>query len=176
MTIGIRPATGGDVAVMDALLRASFPQADEAQLVQRLCVDGDMVLALVADDEDTGGLAGMIAFSRMRVEIAGKAIAAVALAPLAVDKGYRSQGVGEALVQAGLAHLKASGAMLCFVLGEPEYYGRFGFSADLAKGFESPYAGDYLLAAALQGDGAMPCGVRGEAAHAPAFARLGGDQ
>ncbi|MDG2533428.1 N-acetyltransferase [Sphingomonas sp. HITSZ_GF] len=172
MSIAIRPATGGDVAAIDALLRRCFPAEDEAKLVQRLCIDGDMVLTLVADDEDTGALAGMIAFSRMEAEIAGKPIAAVALAPLAVEKAWRQQGVGEALIQAGIDQLGAAGAMLCFVLGEPGYYERFGFAAEWAQGFASPYAGEYLMALPLQG-GAMPCGVRGAATHAPAFAQLG---
>lgn len=175
MTLAIRPATGGDVAAIDALLRRAFPAPDEARLVQQLCIKGDMVLTLVADDEETGALAGMIAFSRMGVEIEGKAIAAVALAPLAVEASYRRQGVGEALVQAGIAQLTDAGAMLCFVLGDPAYYGRFGFAAEWARGFASPYAGDYLQALPLQ-QGAMPCGVRGAATHAEAFGRLGGDQ
>ena len=51
MSITIRPASGGDVAAIDALLRTAFPAPDEAMLVQRLCIDGDMVLTLVADDE-----------------------------------------------------------------------------------------------------------------------------
>ncbi|MCW3834991.1 GNAT family N-acetyltransferase [Sphingomonas canadensis] len=173
MTIAIRAATGGDVAAIDALLRRAFPAHDEARLVQQLCIDGDMVLTLVADDEETGALAGMVAFSRMAAEIGGKAMAAVSLAPVAVDAAHRRQGVAEALIQAGLAHLRDAGATLCFVLGDPAYYGRFGFSAELARGFASPYAGDYLMALPLQ-DGAMPCGVRGEARHAAAFAALGG--
>jgi putative acetyltransferase len=175
VTFAIRAATGGDVAAIDALLRRAFPKADEAQLVQRLCIDGDMVLTLVADDEETGELAGMVAFSRMDVEIDGKTIASVALAPVAVAGHYRRQGVAEALIQAGLVHLGEAGAMLCFVLGDPAYYGRFGFSADWARGFASPYAGDYLMALPLQG-GAMPCGVRGKADHAMAFAQLGEEQ
>ena len=174
MSIAIRPATGGDVAAIDALRRRAFPAEDEARLVQRLCIDGDMVLTLVADDEETGALAGMIAFSRMDVAIAGKPIAAVALAPLAVEAAWRKQGVGEALVQAGIAQLADAGGVLAFVLGDPAYYGRFGFAAEWARGFASPYAGDYLMALPLQG-GAMPCGVRGAATHAPAFAALGQD-
>jgi putative acetyltransferase len=172
MSIVVRPANGGDVAAIDALLRRSFPAEDEARLVQRLCIDGDMVLTLVADDEETGALAGMVAFSRMDVAIADKPIAAVALAPLAVEKSYRQHGVGEALVQAGVEQLRSAGAMLCFVLGEPGYYERFGFAEEWAHGFASPYAGEYLMALPLQG-GAMPCGVRGAATHASAFAELG---
>jgi putative acetyltransferase len=174
VSIAIRAATGGDVAAIDALLRSAFPNADEAMLVQRLCIDGDMVLTLIADDEETGTLAGVVVFSQMNVDIAGKPIAAAALAPVAVVSEYRRQGVAEALIQAGLKHLADAGATLAFVLGDPDYYGRFGFSIDWASGFASPYAGDYFMALPLQ-NGAMPCGVRGEAVHAAAFAQLGGE-
>jgi putative acetyltransferase len=170
--ITIRPAQGQDVAALDALLVASFPAPAEAALVRDLCVEGDMVLMLVAIDEASDTLIGAIAFSRMGVEIGGKPINSVALAPIAVARDWRQQGVGEALVAAGLERLEKEGVVLCFALGDPAFYGRFGFATDVASGFDSPYAGDYLLAAPLQG-GLIPCGVRGAATHAPAFARLG---
>jgi putative acetyltransferase len=174
MTIAIRPATGGDVAAIDALLRRSFPAADEALLVQRLCIDGDMVLTLVADDEESGELAGMVAFSRMTVEAGGRTIPGVALAPVAVGPSYRRQGVAEALIQAGLNHLGDAGAAVCFVLGDPSYYGRFGFSAEHAEGFQSPYAGEYFMAKPLRAQ-TLGCASRGKAEHAAAFAMLGQD-
>jgi putative acetyltransferase len=172
VTITIRPAQGPDVVAIDALLRAVFPRTDEADLVRRLCVDGDMVLVMVAADEDSGALAGMVAFSRMQVDIGGKAIPAVALAPIAVIEGQRGQGVAEALIHAGIERLEAERIVLCFVLGEPAFYARFGFHADYAKNFASPYGGEHLMALPVQG-GLMPCGERGTAAHAAAFARLG---
>lgn len=172
MTTTIRAARPDDVPAIDALLRASFPAPDEALLVQRLCMAGDMVLAMIA--EEAGALAGVAIFSRMTVEIAGKPIAAVALAPVATAPGHRAQGVAEALVTAGHAQLRDAGVMLSFVLGDPGYYTRFGYAADWARGFASPYAGEHLMALPLQ-DGAMPCGTRGRADHAPAFALLGAD-
>src|SRR3546814_13343959 len=66
--------------------------------------------------------------------------------------------------------MRDAGALLMFVLGEPGYYGRFGFSAENAEGFDSPYAGPYLLATELQGG--LPCGQRGLDDHAPRFAAL----
>ncbi len=171
-TVVIRDVSANDVPAVDALLRGVFPREDEALLVMRLCGDGDMVLALVAEDEDSRDPIGMVAFSRMTVEANGKTVPAVALAPLAVAAEARGLGVAEALVRAGLDRLEAAGVVLCFALGEPDYYTRFGFDPALAEGYASPYAGPYLMAAALQG-GLVPCGVRGEAAHAPAFARLG---
>ncbi len=175
MTIAIHPAGATHVAAIDALLRTTFPRGDEADLVRNLCIAGDMVLVLAAVDEERDGeLIGTVAFSRMAVEIAGKPIPAVALAPIAVAPAHRRQGVAEALVQAGLERLEAAGIVLCFVLGEPDYYTRFGFAADVACGFDSPYAGEYLMALPLQG-GLIPCGVRGEARHAAAFAALAND-
>ncbi|MEE2917243.1 MAG: N-acetyltransferase, partial [Pseudomonadota bacterium] len=135
MTIAIHPAGAAHVAAIDALLRAGFPRADEADLVRRLCVDGDMVLMLVAVDEDDGALAGAVAFSRMRVDAGGKAIPAVALAPVAVAPAWRRQGVAEALIRAGIEQLERAGIVLCFVLGEPSFYERFGFHADYARNF-----------------------------------------
>ncbi|WP_315761116.1 N-acetyltransferase [Sphingomonas sp. Y38-1Y] len=167
----IRPAQPADVPALDTFLRQNFASAQEADLVRRLCIDGDMVLTMVAQDRD---LVGAAVFSRVAVEVNGAVVPAVALAPLAVAGPWRRQGVGEALVAAGHDALARAGWMLSFVLGDPAYYGRFGYAADLARGFDSPYAGDYFMARALQSAG-MPCGVRGSAAHAPAFAALGED-
>jgi putative acetyltransferase len=174
MTLTVRPAGAGDVAGIDRLMRDSFAAPAEAELVMRLCLDGDMVLAMVAADEAGGALAGAAVFSRMHVELDGDAVAAVALAPLAVRPDYRRQGVGEALVSAGLEQLSRAGLGLCFVLGDPAYYARFGFKAETAAGFDSPYAGDHFMAVTLHGR-PMPPGERGVAAHAPAFALLGED-
>ncbi|MDP1027280.1 N-acetyltransferase [Sphingomonas sp. KR1UV-12] len=171
MTIAIRPAGADHVAAIDALLRSCFPRGEEADLVRNLCIAGDMVLVLAAIDEDEGAVVGTVAFSRMAVEIGGRSIPAVALAPIAVASTHRHQGVAEALVHAGIEQLETAGIILCFVLGDPGYYTRFGFAADVASGFSSPYAGEYLMALPLQG-GLIPCGVRGNASHAAAFAML----
>jgi len=168
-TVTVRPAAAADVPAVDALLRAAFPDPAEAGLVQQLCADGDMVLMLVA--EAAGEPVGVAAWSRMDVASGGRAVPAAALAPLATAADARGRGVADALVRAGLEVLEHQGFVLCFVLGDPAFYARFGFAADLARGYASPYAGDHLMAAALQG-GLVPCGPRGEAAHAPAFAAL----
>ncbi|WP_156357729.1 GNAT family N-acetyltransferase [Sphingomonas sp. Leaf62] len=167
----IRAATGADAPVVDALLRTCFPRDQEARLVQQLAIDGDLVLVLVAEDGDA--VVGMIAASRMQVTADTREVAAVAIAPLAVAKTARGQGVGEALVAAAIAHLRSAGVELAFVLGDPAYYGRFGFEAITASGFDSPYAGEYFMGIRLN-DG--PCiHTPGTAAHARAFAALGED-
>ena len=76
---------------------------------------------------------------------------ALALAPLAVLPDRQRRGVGSALVRAALARAREGGGAAAFVLGDPAYYGRFGFSAEAARGYASPYAGG-----ALHGGAARP--------------------
>ncbi len=59
---------------------------------------------------------------------------------------------------------------MIFVLGEPGYYKRFGFSVEAARPFASPYAGPYLMALALNKFAPFQAG---KAEYAPAFAALG---
>lgn len=172
MAIAIRPASAADVAAIDKLLRDSFAAPEEADLVRELCIAGDMVLTLVADDEDSGGIIGAVVFSRMEVTVGGQAVPSVALAPLAVAPAYRRRGIADALVHAAHERLEAAGVVLSFVLGDPDFYGRFGYDPAVARNFDSPYAGEYFMALPLQG-GLVPCGVREAARHAPAFSRLG---
>ncbi|MFZ5749250.1 MAG: GNAT family N-acetyltransferase [Pseudomonadota bacterium] len=173
MTIAIRPAAPKDAGDIDLLLHQCFPRPAEAVLVKQLAIDGDLVLVLLARDEITNELTGMVALSRMDVEVGGEQVPAVALAPVAVAPGFRRTGVADVLIQAAIHWMRDAGAALMFVLGEPGFYGRFGFSTELAEGYESPYAGPFLMAAAVQG--VAPEGARGRAEHAPAFAALSED-
>jgi len=50
-----------------------------------------------------------------------------ALGPMAVLPERQGEGIGGALVRAGLAACRAAGYDLCIVLGHAEYYPRFGF-------------------------------------------------
>jgi predicted N-acetyltransferase YhbS len=51
------------------------------------------------------------------------------LGPLAVVPERQGQGVGSRLVRSALEHLSGLGAAGCVLLGDPAYYGRFGFRA-----------------------------------------------
>jgi putative acetyltransferase len=56
------------------------------------------------------------------------------------------------------------------VLGEPGFYGRFGFSAEAARVLETPYDGPFLQALALSPEGGK---AAGPVHYAGAFAELG---
>jgi putative acetyltransferase len=57
------------------------------------------------------------------------------------------------------------------VLGDPEYYRRFGFAPETAAPFASPYAGPFLMALRLHEGIALP--ASGRADYARAFSTLG---
>lgn len=168
MTGAVRPAEPRDSAAIRAVHLAAFPTPLEADLVEALERDGDAVVSLV--QERRGEVAGHALLSRMSVSGDGRNCRALGLAPVAVLPGFQGSGIGGALIHGALAIARASGEELVFVLGEPDYYHRFGFAAETAAPFASPYAGPYFMALALNAGLALP--TAGSAAYAPAFAAL----
>ena len=130
------PAADG--AAIAAVIAAAFEQPDEAELVARLRAEGAMALELVA--ADGAEIVGHIAFSRL-VAPAG----AIALAPVAVHPRRHAQGIGGGLIRDGIARLAAAGAPAVIVLGEPDYYQRFGFRAAAVAHLGSPFPPAFLM-------------------------------
>ena len=95
---------------------------------------------------------------------------AVALAPVAVVPARQRQAIAAALIREGLARLADDGQDLVLVLGDPAYYGRFGFTAEAAAPLKTPYDGPYQRAVALTESGRR---MEGEVRYAAAFAELG---
>ncbi|MBM3114433.1 GNAT family N-acetyltransferase [Jeongeupia naejangsanensis] len=168
MTFTIRPAGVADAAAIDELVTAAFGQPGEAGLVAALNAAGRIDLELVAE---AGGLiVGHVLFSPMTVE--GVAGAVTGLAPLSVAADWRRQGLGKALVDAGLAQLQAKGVVAAVVLGDPAYYGRFGFVRADRFGLSCEYEvpPEYFMALELV-PGALDFAA-GVARYAPEFATL----
>lgn len=144
--MSIRAATPRDRDAIRRVEEHAFGQVSEAGLVDALVGDGDTVLELVAVDD--GQVVGHVLFSRLHVEKSGKKFAAVALAPLAVEPTFHGTGIGGALVREGHRRLKEAGEKFSVVLGDPAYYGRFGYSHERARKFDSEYQGEALQALA----------------------------
>ena len=136
----IREERPGDEAATAALTEAAFrdlPYSDgtEATIIERLRADGNLALSLVA--EDSGGtIVGHAAFSP--VTIAGEAQGWYGLGPLSVSPARQREGIGSALVRGGLERLAGERAAGCVVLGEPAYYGRFGFRHEPRLSYPGP--------------------------------------
>jgi putative acetyltransferase len=76
-------------------------------------------------------------------------VAAASLAPLAVLPAHQRAGVGAVLTRRGLDRLRSQGIAVAIVLGHPEYYPRFGFSAALARRLRGPFSGPSWMAIEL---------------------------
>jgi putative acetyltransferase len=143
---------------------AAFPTPAEADLVVQLRRNGDAVISLAAFDGER--VVGHAMFSAMRAPFK-----ALGLGPVSVVSDMRRLGVAAELIKQGIARAHAEQWDAIFVLGSPAYYSRFGFSADAASGFTSPYAGPDLMVLALGGASLTP--RSGRIDYAPAFAALG---
>ncbi len=162
--MSIRPEAPADVAAIAELVRRAFdghPHSDgsEPGIVDGLRADRALSVALVAEVDRRVG--GYVATSPVR--IAGRASSWHGLGPVAVEPALQRRGLGGALVQAALAQLRAAGAGGCVVLGEPAYYGRFGFAPLPGLVYPGPPA-EYFMALAF-GDTV----VQGEVSYHAAF-------
>ena len=128
----IRTEAPADILAVDRLLKSTFETESEANLVMRLRENGCRTLSLVASD-DEGQIIGYVMFSPVRLN--GDDLNCQGLAPLAVHADYRRQGLATELVKEGLTSLKEFGYPACVVLGDPNYYSRFGFEACEKSGF-----------------------------------------
>jgi putative acetyltransferase len=167
----IRPERPDDAAAVAVLNRTAFGGDDEVDLIERLRADRLVAVSLVAIDD---ALVGHILFSDLAVSLDGRPVRTVSLAPMCVAPDRQRQGIGSHLVRAGLAAVLDAGHAAVIVLGHPEFYPRFGFSADPAAMFAAPFAGPYFMAIELV-PGALD-GTRGTVTYPPAFQIADGAQ
>lgn len=97
----------------------------EHLIVNDLRTAGELILSLVAQDET--GIVGHIAFSP--VMVANKHCNFFGLGPVSVLPQRQNEGIGAKLIHAGLTALKYRKASDVVLLGEPQYYTRFGFTS-----------------------------------------------
>ncbi|TWT91152.1 hypothetical protein Mal64_15510 [Pseudobythopirellula maris] len=144
----IRPATPDDQDSLRRLYLAAFPEAERetvAELAVSLLTTTPETLSLVAEQKGDNGEAGVVGHVALSpVTEAGQPDAVgYLLAPLAVWPDQQKRGVGSRLVEEGVERLRAEGAPLLLVYGDPNYYGRFGFTADAADRYRPPYPLQY---------------------------------
>jgi len=164
--VRIRAERVGDATGIRLVHDAAFPGPGEGRLVDALRVSGRLRVSEVA--EAGRAIVGHVAFSA--VSVAGAA-GGMGLAPLAVVSEFRGRGVGAALVRAGLETCRRAGVGFVVVLGEPGYYGRFGFTAASGWGLADEYGGGAAFQALELRAEAIPRGA-GLVRYAPEFAGL----
>lgn len=124
--IQIRDNQPTDTDALIDLYAKVFPEEDSVPVLRDLLAADENVFSLVAVQNEA--VVGHVGFSICDID--GKSGQVGMLAPLAVHADLQKQGLGSALVHCGFDRLRNMGIRQAYVLGDPGYYGRFGFKPD----------------------------------------------
>lgn len=169
----IRRETAADRLPTEMLHDAAFgipdgrTEAVERALLRGLRADGDVIDHLTFVAELDGDVVGHVVCSRG--SLAGAP--SVGLGPIAVTPDLQRQGIGAALLMAVVASADREGEAAIVLLGDPEYYGFFGFvpAARHGVGAPGPWPEEHFQMLPLR---AWDPGKAGAFRYAPAFERL----
>ncbi|MFT2112219.1 GNAT family N-acetyltransferase [Marinomonas sp. 2405UD68-3] len=154
--INILPECNDDINAIEIITIEAFknhPHSNQTEhkILTALRDDNALSVSLVAEIKDE--VVGHIAFSKVKIN--NEFIDWYGLAPVSVKPKYQNQGIGSQLILSGLEAICELDAKGCVLLGEPEYYNRFGFKALgelVLKGVPPEYFQSLLLS------GEMPSG------------------
>lgn len=156
MNICIRKEQAGDIQDIHDVTVAAFlnaPHTDHTEqfIVKALRDSRALSISLVAEDGDE--LIGHVALSPVTISDGAKNW--YGLGPISILPAYQGKGIGSKLMNAAIQELKDIGAKGCVLLGEPDFYQRFGFKAE--EGLVLPgVPPEYFQALEFQSD--MPQG------------------
>ena len=146
-----------DIEAISRLTEAAFRNEEYSSHTEHFIVNalrrtGQLSISLVAAEHDE--ILGHVAISP--VSISSGVTGWYGLGPISVRPDRQGKGIGSALMRAALQQLRQQGAAGCVVLGDPAYYGRFGFKAH--PGLELPdVPPEYFQALSFTGE--LPVGV-----------------
>ena len=165
----IRPEQASDVEAIHRLNGAAFETDAEAKLVDRLRTGAQPFLSLVATENNS--IVGHILFTPVSAEKESGA-RILGLAPMAVNPQRQNQGIGSALVLAGLDAARELGYQAVVVLGHPAFYPRFGFKPADSFHIHSEYEVPADVFMALELEPGSLAKTTGLVKYHPAFAEL----
>lgn len=157
MHMTIRNEQPQDIEAISRLTEAAFRNEEYSSHTEHFIVNalrrtGQLSISLVAAEHDE--ILGHVAISP--VSISSGVTGWYGLGPISVRPDRQGKGIGSALMKAALQQLRQQGAAGCVVLGDPAYYGRFGFKAH--PGLELPdVPPEYFQALSFTGE--LPVGV-----------------
>jgi putative acetyltransferase len=96
-------------------------------------IDNHEIICCGTFEEET--LVGALFFTRLQLRTP---IQVYMLAPVAVRTDHQNQGIGQALIQFGLAELKQRAIDVVVTYGDPSFYGKVGFQALSEEVIQAP--------------------------------------
>jgi putative acetyltransferase len=138
----IRPETENDFAAIHDLVKTAFQTAksgfsDEQDFVLKLRQDENYLPELALVLEDAGMIIGHIMLTKTYISRKDSKLEALLLAPVCVRLEYRNQGIGSDFIRHSLEMAKERGFKTVFLVGDPEFYQRFGFQATVEYGIKN---------------------------------------
>jgi len=151
----MRDSVPCDLCAIESLYPEAFPDEDLLPLVRDLLQDTTVTTSIVGVIDSR--IVGHVIFTKCGV--AGKRTSAALLGPLAVAPAWQGQGIGSAIVRAGLRQLEDRDVRLVCVLGDPAFYSRLGFlpESSIRPPFRLPAEWDGAWQSQKIGDMAPPC-------------------
>ncbi|NQV25984.1 MAG: N-acetyltransferase [Rhodopirellula sp.] len=177
LSVEIRLERPGDEAAIREVTSLAFESSEfghngEAGLVERLRAESAVSISLVA--ECANRIVGHILFSPATIERSSWRCEGLGLAPLSVLPEFQRQGIGSRLVTAGLEAATDRSNEFVIVLGNPDYYSRFGFTPASDSNVGCEFEGIPDEAFLIQWLGQTePRNERGLAKYHPVFSSLG---
>ncbi|MEU7903868.1 N-acetyltransferase [Actinoplanes sp. NPDC049118] len=132
----VRAEREEDFDAVRQVLLAAFETDGEARLVEALRLSHAWLPDLCVVAEENGAVVAFALLSR--IMIGGDA--GLALGPVAVLPDLQKRGLGGAVIRESLRRAAAAGERLVLVLGDPAYYGRFGFVPAAPLGITSEWS------------------------------------
>ena len=126
----IREAQESDLEEVFNLIHSAFGNRAESDLVKQLISDGDVLINLLVESLDT--IIGNVVVSKITME-PDIGLFCGGVAPVSVVPDQQSSGVGSKLMTAAINESKKMGIDALFLLGDPNYYKRFGFVVSTLK-------------------------------------------
>lgn len=137
--IEIGEAAASDTAAIEQLLDQRFGPARRARTAYRLRDGVEPIAALCVVAREAGVVIGSAQCWPLRVRgLDGVLVPLVLLGPVAVALSHERCGLGSTLTRAALARADAGGFAPQLLIGDAEFYGRFGFAAGAGDGWDLP--------------------------------------
>ncbi|MBT2690693.1 N-acetyltransferase [Bacillus sp. ISL-47] len=171
--LDIRPEKPSEFEKILEINNLAFGQENEGKLVSLIRTSPHFIPTLSLVAEKDGELSGHILFSEVMIETSqGTTVNTIGLAPMAVKPDFQNQGIGSALVNAGLERCKELGYGHVVVLGHPEFYPRFGFEPSVKFGIKPPFPVPENVFMALELTKGALSGIEGAVRYPPAFSEV----
>lgn len=134
----IRSETQADYPAIAHIHKLAFGREEEAYLVEKIRNSQYYIpqLTLIAEVNNSVVAHSMLSYINL---VGEQTFQVIGLAPIAVHPDFQNQGIGSALVNAGLNQANVLGETLIVVLGHSQFYSRFGFKPSVNFNIESPF-------------------------------------